>query len=145
MYRSGERVRVIGLEEKPTSGEKPGPDPGWIDLDRIKLSVNPRCEWPQILAEAWRLRRDYFWMESMGGVAWSAMFDRYARLLDRIATRSEFADLLGELCCELGTSHSYLKGGDYALPNPVKQGYLAAWPELVEGTYRVSEVAHEDR
>ena len=45
------------------------------------------------------------------------MLNRYLPLVDRVASRQEFADLVWELQGELGTSHSYELGGDYR-PGP---------------------------
>lgn len=145
MYRSGQRLRVIDLDVTPTEDEEPSPESGWIDLDRIKLSVTPSAEWPQMFAESWRLQRDHFWMEHLGGLDWPAMFERYAPLLPRLATRSEFADLLSEINGELGTSHAYTIGGDYAAQESYSLGYLAASFALVEGTYRITEIAGGDQ
>ena len=57
--------------------------------------------------EAWRLQRDFFWTEDMSGVDWEHVYQRYLPLLDRIATRGEFSDLMWEMQGELGTSHAY--------------------------------------
>jgi len=35
------------------------------------------------------------------------VYDRYLPLVDRIATRAEFSDLMWEMQGELGTSHAY--------------------------------------
>src|SRR5262249_61823751 len=40
------------------------------------------------------------------------MRDKYQTLLPRVATRSDLRDLIGELIGELGTSHTYVSGGD---------------------------------
>jgi tricorn protease len=57
-------------------------------------------------------------------VDWDAMHDRYLRLLGKVATRAELSDLLWELQAELGTSHTYERGGEYR-PNPNHgQGFL---------------------
>ncbi len=63
--------------------------------------------------EAWRLQRDHFWTPDMSGVNWLAIYQRYLPLLDRVATRGEFSDLLWEMQGELGTSHAYEYGRDY--------------------------------
>ncbi len=60
-----------------------------------------------MLREIWRLQRDQFWVEDMSGVDWNAMLLRYEPLLERVATRGEFTDLVWELQGELGTSHAY--------------------------------------
>jgi tricorn protease len=54
--------------------------------------------------EAWRLRRDHFWVEDMSGVDWERDCTGDAPLVDRVASRSEFSDLMWEVQGELGTS-----------------------------------------
>ena len=49
----------------------------WIDLNRIRLSVDPRLEWRQMLREVWRLQRDQFWVADMSGIDWEAAYRRY--------------------------------------------------------------------
>ncbi|MCS6940232.1 MAG: PDZ domain-containing protein [Roseiflexaceae bacterium] len=118
MYRAGNRVRVIKAGEKPKdNSSEPGRKSGWIDLARIKLMISPPAEWAQMYREAWRLQRDHFWTPDMSGVNWLAVYHRYLPLLDRVATRGEFSDLLWEMQGELGTSHAYEYGGDYR-PEP---------------------------
>ena len=114
-YRSGRRLRVIRAGEKPpdSDGDGPGRRSGWLDLDRIRVSVDPGSEWAQMFQEAWRLQRDHFWVEDMSGVDWDHVRRRYAPLVGRVATRAEFSDLMWEMQGELGTSHAYELGGDY--------------------------------
>jgi tricorn protease len=113
-YRSGRRIRVLKAGEKPAeSGEAATRKTGWLDLGRVKYALDPRLEWRQMFREAWRLQREFFWNEKMSGVDWQRVYDRYCPLLERVATRSEFSDLIWELQGELGTSHAYEIGGDY--------------------------------
>lgn len=51
----------------------------------------------------------------MNGIDWAAMHSLYVPLLPRIATRSEFGDILSCMLSELGTSHLYTSGGDYGV------------------------------
>ncbi len=129
--RAGNRLRVVSadrenLDEKKASDEKPGRTSGWIDLARLKLSIDPPAEWRQMLKEAWRLQRDYFWSSDMSGVDWQKALDRYLPLIDRVASRHEFADLIWEMQGELGTSHAYELGGDYRKGPNYRQGFLGA-------------------
>ena len=55
---------------------------GWIDLGRVRVSVDPRREWRQMLHEVWRLQRDQFWVPDMSGIDWEAVYARYEPLLD---------------------------------------------------------------
>ncbi len=127
-YRSGRRLRVVKAGEKPADGEGDGPGrrSGWLDLDRVRVSVDPGLEWAQMFKEAWRLQRDHFWVEDMSGVDWWAVLDRYVPLIGRVATRLEFSDLMWEMQGELGTSHAYELGGDYRPAPAYALGHLGA-------------------
>ncbi len=113
-YRSGRRIRVLKAGEKPAeNSEATTRKAGWLDLGRMKYALDPRLEWRQMFREAWRLQREFFWNEKMSGVDWQKVYARYYPLLERVATRSEFSDLIWEMQGELGTSHAYEAGGDY--------------------------------
>lgn len=112
-YRHKDRLRVVKTAAKPDAKEtKAGRASGWIELERIRLSVVPRAEWGQMLREMWRLQRDHFWTADLSQVDWVEVYERYLPILDRVATRSEFSDLAWEVQGELGTSHAYEMGGD---------------------------------
>jgi len=146
-YRSGFRLRVVQAGKKPEgTDENPGRKTGYINLHRLRVSVNPSAEWKQMFAEAWRLMRDHFWDADMSGVDWRAVYEQYLPQLSRVATRSEFSDLLWEFQGELGTSHAYEYGGDYAPEPSYPIGKLAAdlsWDEEA-GSYRVSHIVTGD-
>src|SRR5207302_6956 len=40
---------------------KPEPGKGKLKVDAIEVRVDPRAEWTQMLDEAWRINRDYFY------------------------------------------------------------------------------------
>ena len=124
------RLRIVRTkrepkERLPREGE-PSRKTGWIDLSRAKVSIDPISEWQQMFREAWRLQRDYFWVEDMSGVDWEKVLERYSPLITRVASRSEFSDLLWEMQGELGTSHAYELGGDYRPKPDYKLGFLGA-------------------
>ncbi len=127
IYRSNKKLRVVAADsEKLEDKEDMTRKAGWIDLGRLRVSVEPRAEWAQMLQEAWRLQRDYFWTEDMSQVDWKAILERYLPLVNRISSRSEFADLTWEMQGELGTSHCYEMGGDYRESPKYNQGFLGA-------------------
>lgn len=146
LIRAGDRVRVVPAGEKPTDSDAPGPESGWVDLDRVKVSVCPDAEWRQMFREAWRLQREQFWTEDMSGVDWDEVYDRYRPLVDLVASRSEFSDLLWELQGELGTSHAYESGGAYRPGPNYRQGYLGVdWAVDPEsGGYRIARILDGD-
>lgn len=97
-----------------------------VDLSGWTVKINPRDEWKQILREAWRLQRDFFYDEKMHGVDWKGVWTQYGSLLDRVASRDDVADLLGEMFGELSVGHTYHWGGDVRRGKTVGTGLLAA-------------------
>lgn len=152
LVRDDKRLRALDPQHRPHHGhdkpadESPSRTSGWIDLERLRISVDPRAEWRQMLREVWRLQRDQFWVSDMSGVDWDAMYRRYRPLLDKISTRSELSDLIWELQGELGTSHAYESGGDHRKPPPMGLGALGVDLKLTgDGTgYEIAHVVTGD-
>jgi tricorn protease len=148
LYQSGDRLRVLKAGEKAPEkkDEKPGRENGWIDLGRVKVSIQPVAEWKQMFQEAWRLQRENFWTEDLSGIDWDAVHALYKPLVERITTRSEFSDLLWELQGELGTSHAYEMGGEYRPGPNYRQGFLGVdWAFDADiGAHRIARIIRGD-
>ncbi len=78
----------------------------------MEAVVDPRAEWKQLFADAYRFERDYFYDPGMHGVDWTAMRAQYGKLLEDAVTRWDVNFVLGELIAELNSSHTYRGGGD---------------------------------
>ncbi|NRQ35292.1 peptidase [Nonomuraea sp. NN258] len=145
LYRAGNRLRVVKAGEVPEhDDDPPGRESGWIDLSRVKVSVQPEAEWRQMFREAWRLQLENFWSEDMAGIDWPAVHDRYRPLVERVTTRGEFSDLLWELHGELATSHAYESGGEYRPGPDYSQGKLGVDWDLRDGVYHIRAVVTGD-
>lgn len=83
-----------------------------VDFSGWAFAINPREDWRQLYKDAWRMHRDYFYDPNMHGVDWEAMYHKYLPLVDRVTTRNELSDVLGELIGELSALHSSSGGGD---------------------------------
>jgi tricorn protease len=139
---SGDGARLAyrtaqSLEVKPTGSD----EAARVDLDRIRVTVEPPAEWTQMYHETWRLMRDNFWRADLAGVDWAAMRERYQPLLGRIGSMDELYDVLWELQGEMGTSHAGVlppaADGDPALA----QGLLGADVErAADGTWRIARI-----
>lgn len=157
IYRSSDRLRVrIAKAVDPRHDEhhegheahshKPSRKTGWLDLKRVRISVQPQQEWQQMFREIWRLQQDHFWTPDFSGVDWERVYQRYLPLLDRVATRAEFSDLIWEMQGELGTSHAYEIGGDYRKEPNYRLGFLGAdfAYDFAAEAYRISHIAQGD-
>ncbi len=111
-----------------------------VDLDRIRIRVDPAAEWRQMYGEAARLMRDHFWRADMGGTDWADVVARYAPLVDRIGGHDDLVDVLWEVQGELGASHAYVipPPGE---PEPGRrQGLLGADLERDGDVWRVARL-----
>ncbi len=149
IYRAQRRLRALKAGEKiPKADESDDPsrENGWLDLHRIKVSVQPTAEWKQMFAEAWRLQREQFWSEDMLGIDWDTIYAQYAPLVERVSSRAELSDLLWELQGELGTSHAYERGGEYRQGPYYRQGFLGVdWVYDAENDrYRITHIVQGD-
>ena len=148
IYRSGYRLRVCSATspDRDRKATEPGRKSGWLDLNRLRLSVSPEREWPQMFREVWRLQQEQFWTADLSGVDWQRVFERYRPLVDRIGCRSEFSDLVWEMQGELGTSHAYEGGGDYREAPYCPMGFLGAdfVYDPAANAYRVEQIIQGD-
>ncbi|HET9172524.1 MAG TPA: PDZ domain-containing protein [Actinospica sp.] len=97
-----------------------------VDLDRIRVVVDPAAEWRQMYDENWRLLRDNFWRADMGGVDWPGIHERYLPLALRAGSADDLRDVLWEVGAELNTSHAYVRTPDGESSSACSQGHLGA-------------------
>ncbi len=131
----GARYRIVD----PVAG---GGKPQDVSTAGMKLTVEPREEWKQIFQDAWRVQRDFFYVENMHGVNWPAMRTHYGAMIDDAASREDVQYILGELISELNIGHAYVQGaGDVGDQGPnVPVGLLGCDFELDSGAYRIKQI-----
>jgi tricorn protease len=135
---------IIDLSTKDAAGkDAAGKDSskGKLKVDAIEVRVDPRAEWPQILDEAWRINRDYFYDPNMHGADWNAIRKKYAAFVPHLATRGDLDRVIRWMLSELAVGHSYLTPGERLHERqPVPGGLLGADYEIAEGRYRFKKV-----
>ncbi len=107
----------------------------------IRVRVEPREEWAQMLRETWRIQRDWFYDPGMHGADWDAMWEKYAAFLPHLATRADLNRVTQWMLSELAVGHSGGGGGDFIRDaESVPSGLLGADLEVVDGRYRFRRV-----
>ena len=132
LYHADDQFGIVKTDDTSKPGD------GKIDAATLMAMVDPRAEWMQMFNEAWRLERDFYYDPNMGGLDWKVIGERYRQLVPYVAHRSDLNYILGELLGELGTSHSYVGGGDAPEPPRTDVGLLGADFDLdaKSGLYR---------
>jgi tricorn protease len=127
---------------------------GKVDLAGFRFPLSQRDDYRQLFVDAWRLERDYFYDPGMHGLDWVAVRDKYLPLVDRVTSRAELSDLIGELVSELSALHVSVRGGDLRAGNEqVGLGRLGArlrrdrsrGGEVIERIYRHDPDYPEER
>lgn len=108
----------------------------------MTVVVDPRVEWRQMLTEAWRLQRDYFYDPNMHGVDWPAVLRQYLPMIDHCASREDFSFVLGEMISELNVGHAYVGGGPSESQPSESVGMLGVDWSLEQGAYRIAKIHH---
>ncbi len=106
----------------------------------MEAPIDPRPEWRQLFADAFRFERDYFYDPNMHGVDWNAMRARYGALIDQAVTRWDVDWILGEFIGELNASHTYKGGGDIERGLQRTVGMLGVDWELANGAWRIRKI-----
>ena len=139
LYKSGKTLGIVETSKESKVGD------GKIEAGTLMARVDPPREWMQMFNEAWRLERDFYYDPAMGGLDWKAIGERYRQLVPYVAHRADLNYILGELIGELGTSHTYVGGGDYPEVPKVDVGLLGADYDFdrASGRYRFKTIYRE--
>jgi len=133
LVRQGDQYAVIKPEEGQKF-EKPVP------TSDMQVMVDPMAEWQQILSDAWRFERDYFYDPNMHGVNWPDIRVRYTQMLAGAGSREELNYIIGEMIGELNSSHTYQGGGDLEKESSRNVGYLGVNFEPEGNFYKIKTI-----
>jgi tricorn protease len=136
IYRSGEDYGIIKL----TPGQKAGA--GKINLGGLEMKIDPQKEWNQIYVDAWRIFRDYYYVDNIHGVNWPAMRERYSALLPYVSHRADLDYILNEIVSESNTGHTYVDWGDFEHVKRIDNGLLGAelTADETAGRYKITKI-----
>ena len=134
-------IRQGKLTAVPTTGkvDQDSPERVDVELERIRVLLDPVSVWRQAYQEAWRLQRDFFWTEDLGGIDWTVVGAKYRPLLERLGSHDDLVDILWELHGELGTSHAYVTPALNAEAGGA-QGFLGADLEPSDRGWKVRRI-----
>ena len=146
MSSDGTKLLVVAPEEAGMAIVEARPDQSMEDMIStagMTVDVDPREEWAQILRDAWRAERDFFYDPGMHGVDWDAVREKYEAMLPDCASRQDVGYLIGEMIGELNVGHAYYwDSGEFA--PTVSIGMLGCDFALEDGAYRISHIVEAD-
>ncbi len=106
-----------------------------------KTIDDPRAEWKQLVVDAWRRHRDYFYVENMHGVDWDAVLEQYLPMVDDAASREDVGYIIGEMIGELNVGHAYAWGGEPTDNEPSRNvGLLGADFAVENDAFQITKI-----
>ncbi|HEV8196952.1 MAG TPA: PDZ domain-containing protein, partial [Gemmatimonadales bacterium] len=134
LYQTAPGWAVVGTEQTPKPGD------GKLTL-ALPMRLDPRAEWRQIYKEAWRIERDFLYVDNLHGADWDAVYKRYEPWVESVGHRADLTYILDVLGGELSLAHTFTGGGDEpSAADSVKIGQLGVdfAPDGVR--YRITRV-----
>lgn len=126
-----------GLAVAETSGPF---KPKSVNIDGMRVHVDPREEWAVIFDEVWRMEKEYFYDPNMHGLDWDGIYKRYRPLLQHVGRREDLNALLVEMIAEMQVGHNRVGGGDVHREKRVPTGLLGANLAIHDGHYRIEHI-----
>ena len=120
-------------------------EPKKLSLDGLKVRVNPLEEWTQIFNEAWRMEKEYFYADTMHGLDWQAVYDRYRPLVNHVGRREDLSALIVEMIAEMQVGHNRTSGGDVHKEQGTQTGLLGANFRINQGRYQITKVYNGEK
>lgn len=139
LYHDRDKLGIVDAKADQKPAEKP------LRTAEMKAMVDPRAEFRQMLREAWRLQRDFFYDPDLHGVDWQRMWRRYSELLPYVSHGADFTYLVGEMIAELNAGHAYARPGDQPRAPRIGTGLLGCDFALDQrsGRYRIERILTE--
>lgn len=139
--------KADGIYVTDANGKKAELKDAKVNLKDWMFQIDPVEDWKQMLVDAWRLERDYFYDKNMHGVDWKAVLDRHLPLVSRLTDRFELDDLMASMVAELSALHTFVYGGEKRTPNDdIAPASLGARLEkdIAKGGYVIEKIFNGD-
>ncbi|MDX8338809.1 S41 family peptidase [Draconibacterium sp. IB214405] len=145
---SGDGTKLLirkadGVYVTDANGKKAELKDAKVSLKDWTFKIDPVEDWKQLMLDAWRLERDYFYDKNMHGVDWDAVLERHLPLVDRLTDRYELDDVLIDMVSELSALHTFVRGGDKRTADEdIKPASLGARLEksTADGGYKIDHI-----
>ena len=111
-----------------------------LSTNGIRIKVDPRGEYKQMLREGWRYMRDFLYVDNVHGAPWEDVWQWYSPWLEDVNHRSDFNYLLDIVSGEVAVGHSYVAGGDYPDLDRPGTGLLGVDLEVANDRLRITKI-----
>ena len=118
----------------------PKPGEGTVKIDEMEVYVDPKAEWKQMYAEAWRIQRDFFYDPGLHGLDYEGTKKKYEAYLANVSHRDDLNYLFREMLGNMSVGHHNSGGGDVPQPGFIATGLLGCDFKVENGRYRFGKI-----
>ena len=111
-----------------------------VPTDDFIAPYNRQAEARQIIWDAWRFQRDFFYDDGLHKADWDGARDRALTLVPHIVTESDLNFVIREQAGELSAGHVWAVGSPRVRYTYDKTGLLGADFERENGAFRISQI-----
>jgi tricorn protease len=147
LSQDGQHLLLSGPRVVSLNARNQGATSGQVPFGSLRVQVVPEKEWEQVFWEAWRLTRDFFYVENLHGADWDAIGEKYSALLPDVRSRSELTELIRWMQAETSVGHSYRGDAPNRFdnaPGAPAPAYLGIETEADGGYHRVTKIYDGD-
>ena len=134
---AGPSLFIVDADRNP-----PAAGTGQIN-NNLRMLLDPKEEYKQIFAEAWRNQRDFLYVPNQHGSDWPRMRTMYGAYMPYVNHRADLNYVVDMMGSEIAIGHSYVRGGDMP-ENPVgdgaQGGQLGADIVVDQGRYKITKI-----
>jgi tricorn protease len=124
----------------PSSGAPSAAGTNVLATEAVEVRVEPRAEWKQMYADAWRIQREFFYDPNLHGLDLAAAIKRYEPYVETVMARRDLTYILADMMGEITVGHLGVGGGDLPETRTVQTGLLGCDYEIANGRYRFTRI-----
>ena len=124
----------------PPAGGGPGAQSNVLATETIEVRTEPRAEWKQMYADAWRIQREFFYDPGLHGLDLAAAIKKYEPYLESVMARRDLTYIFADMMGEITVGHLGVGGGDLPETRVVQTGLLGCDYEIANGRYRFARI-----
>jgi len=134
LYKDDDKFFIVDSDKAPKDGD------GKLDLDAVRVLVDPRAEWKQMFHEIWRVERDFLYDGKAHGLDLAKAEKLYEPFLESISGRADLNALFEDMLSNLVLGHVWAQGGTYPRQDRVSVGLLGADYKIENGHWRIARI-----
>jgi tricorn protease len=140
MSADGKKLLVVKNGKPAIYDAAPEAKEEAVATDGMTCEIDPREEWKELVTDAWRMERDFFYDPNMHHVNWNKVRDEYTGMLADCTSREDVGYVIREMISELNVGHAYYSGGDNGEEPHVTTGLLGCDFDQHDGAYRIARI-----